>query len=421
MLEQVIKARLIAVDLAPGGTPRTPRMCLSVDKVAPVSIAAAAGIRRGDLLVEVDGKSAFKVNFGEMLDPHAHHHYRLFRPSSKEWRSVTATGAPLGMRLAQNTEALVDRAGWRDFAWDDLVTLWERQDWDALARAAGRIQSPPLWLQLVGMFVGGGTSREGSPASLMLAAAAYELGRPQDALPRIREYRVRWQKDWTVNFMAIAQYYFGLEAIRNGEQAKGLDDLMQAYETWPFERIAEKIEEITDRDFPRKSSPLENQPFPADYTFPYENGKGHINLAACLRELAREKLQVLCLLGSYRVNGPYIEFMTYFMRLVRHFPDHLAELHVVCESTTASKLANPDLKEESRNAIRSFLMEEERLRKEGIPFVVLHDEEGTLRAAVGSRGSPHVLVLNCKGIVLHDGEFDDVKFWELLGLVPARD
>lgn len=417
MLEQFIKSQLIAVEVKTGPAPSSPHTCLTVDKVAPVSIAAAAGIRQGDLLVEVDRTPAFNVNFKEMTDPHARHRYRLFRPSAHEWREVTATGAPLGVRLAPSTEALVNRAGWRGFEWDDLVTLWERQDWGALARAAGRIQSPPLWLQLVGMFVGGGTSREGSPASLMLAAARYELGRPQEAMPGIREYRLRWQKDWTVNFMAIAQYYFGLDAIRTGDEAKGLQDLMQAYETWPSERIREKIEEVTGRDLPRKTSPLENKPFSVNYSLPYENSKGQANLAASVRELERDQLQVLCLLGSYRVNGPYIDFLTYCMRLVRHFPDYLAELHVVCESTTASKLANSDLKEEARDAIRSFLVEEEQLRKQGLPFVVLHDEEGTLGAAVGLRSSPHVLVLDFRGTVLHDGEFDEVKFWELL----ARD
>ena len=53
MLRAFIKDRIFSAKLTPGKPPKAPNSCLTVEEVAPVSVAAQAGVRAEDLLVDV--------------------------------------------------------------------------------------------------------------------------------------------------------------------------------------------------------------------------------------------------------------------------------------------------------------------------------------------------------------------------------
>jgi hypothetical protein len=406
MLRAFIKDRIFSAKQAPGKPPKALDSCLTVEEVAPVSVAAEAGVRAEDLLVDVDDKPA--LDFDQLIDTKTRHQYRFFRPSAEEWLVLTTTGVPVGIELGISTEALVARAGSLGSDWSDLTTLWERRDWRALERAARRTCKPSLYIRLAAFFLRHSFKR--SPGLLMLGAALYEQGQRGRAMPMIRDYYENLEQDWTMGFMAVARYYLGLDALEKDDKETALNYLREAYEYWELELIAVRIEEITRASFPRAKSQWEGKPFPCSYTLPREDGRGTVSLAASLDKLKAHQVLVVCLLGVYRVNGPYNFFLKHYIRLARHFAEFLPELHVISESTQEEKSRT----KESREVLETWIGVEDRAREAGVPFVILHDEAEEIGEALESPGSPHILALDSRGVIVHDGDLEDVKFWKML-------
>jgi len=414
MLRAFINDRVFSAKLTLGKPPKAPNSCLTVEVVAPVSVAAQAGVQAEDLLVDIDDKPALDFDFDRLTDRKSRHQYRFFRPSAEEWLVLTTTGVPVGIELGISTPALVARANTFASDWSDLTTLWERRDWAALERAARRTGKPKLYIRLVAFFLR--QSFALSPALLMLGAALYEQGQRDRAMPMIRDYYENLEQDWTMGFMAVARYYLGLDALEKDDKETALNYLKEAYEYWELELIAQRIEEITRAPSPRAKSQWEGKPFPCSYTLPREDGRGTVSLTASLKRLNAHQVLVVCLLGAYRVNGPYSFFLKRYIRLARHFGDFLPELHVISESTQQEKRRN----KESREVLETWIGEEDKAKEGGVPFVVLHDEGEEIGDALESPGSPHILALDSRGVIVEDGDLEDVEFWKMLAkIAPA--
>jgi hypothetical protein len=414
MIRALINDRIFSTERTPGKPPRTPNQCPIVEKVAPVSVASHAGVQAKDLLVEVDNQPALNFDLDQLIDTKTRHQYRFFRPFAEEWLALTTTGAPLGIELGLSTPALVGRANSLASEWSDLTTLWERRDWRALERAARRTQEPRLYIRFVAFFLRQSFKR--SPAMLMLGAALYEQGQYARAMPMIRDYYENLEDNWTMGFMAVARYYLGLDALERDDKETALHYLQEAYEYWELESIALRIEEITRASFPRAKSKWEGKSFPCAYALPREDGRGTVSLAASLKKIEAHQVLVMCLLGMYRVNGPYHEFLKRYIRLARHFADILPELHVISERRQKDARKT----KEGREYLAAWIGMEDKAHEAGVPFVVLHDEAEEIGSAIDSPGSPHILALNSHGVVLHEGHMGDVDFWKLLAkLVPA--
>jgi hypothetical protein len=414
MLRAFIKDHIFSAKQAPGKPPKAMNSCLMVEKVAPVSVAAHAGVRAEDLLASVDDEPALNFDFDRLVDRKSRHQYRFFRPSAEEWLVLTTSGVPVGVGLGIGTEALIDRANTLNSEWSDLTTLWERRDWRALERAARRTGRPKWYLRVVAFF--GRQSFQRSPAMLMLGAALYEQGQRDRAMSMIRDYYENLEQDWTMGFMAVARYYLGLNALGKDDKEAALDFLREAYEYWELELFALKIEEITRATFPRAKSQWQGKSFPCSYTLPREGGRGAVSLAESLETLKSHQVLVVCLLGEYRVNGPYHDFMRRYTRFARQFDDFLPELHVISEKTKQRMTRT----KESREWLDRWIGAEDKAQEARLPFVVLHDEAEEIGSALDSPGSPHILALDSRGVIVHDGDLDEIEIWRLLGkIAPA--
>src|SRR5262249_12486761 len=138
MLRQFIKGRVFAADWTRDAPPAADAPYLKVEEVAPLCIASVAGILAGDLLLQVDGSAAPGFDFDGLVTPQTTHAYRFFRPSTKQWLNLRATGAPLGIKTGETTEGILKRIRAGDEEWDDLDELWKRGEWKGLEEA-GRI------------------------------------------------------------------------------------------------------------------------------------------------------------------------------------------------------------------------------------------------------------------------------------------
>src|SRR6185295_5781571 len=115
------------------------------------------------------------------------------------------------------------------------------------------------------------------------------------------------------------------------------------------------------------------------------------------------ELFAVCLLATYRGNGPYNDFMMRYLNFARWFAPFLKGLHVVT------------MERERPKDRPHYLRGEDAVVEAGLPLERLL-EDGELTAVVEQAGSPFVVLLDRDKCVLAEGELSSV---ELLSSVAA--
>jgi hypothetical protein len=370
-----------------------PASCLSVKKVAKRSIASRAGIAPGDLLSLVDGSPASRQSPKLYDDRAAKRLLTFYSRARREIVELATTGIEIGIELDQTAEGIRARFKPNDVDLTALERLWELGDCATL-----------LELSRAALAVKGGDE---TPALLFEGVGLWEAGQYPAGLERVQTYLTRVSKNWTMNFASIGVHYLGLEELRQGRKDAGLDRLQRAFAYNPLESTADVIAEITGVRPPMKTPRWTGRPFPVSYNLPtIEGEKKTVALAPTLQAMGTGKLLSVCVLASYRSNGPYYDLLNRYHNYATHFAAFLEGMHVL---TTEPK----------RYPHRPYhYVREDEMRALGLPFEVLL-EEGDVVGALAPSGSPFVLLVDHQGTIRYEGELDTVSWWETLAAVPA--
>ena len=370
-----------------------PASCLSVKKVAKRSIASRAGIATGDLLSLVDGSPASRQSTKLYDDRAKKRLLTFYSRGRREVVELATTGIEIGIELDQTAEGVRARFKANDVDLTALERLWELADCAAL-----------LELSRAALAVKG---NEDSPALLFEGVGLWESGQYEAGIERVHAYLTRLSRNWTMNFTSIGVHYLGLEELRQGRRDAGLERLQRAFEYFPLESTADAIAEITGVRPPLEVPRWKGRPFPVDYALStIEGEKKTVALAPTLRAMAPGKLLCVCVLASYRSNGPYYDLLNRYHNYATHFTPFLEGMHVLTE-------------EPKRYPHRPYHYErEDELRALGLPFEVLLDE-GEVVGALAPSGSPFVLLLDQQGTILYEGALESVEWWDTLSVVAG--
>ncbi len=402
-LESFIARQIEELRRSPSPAPPDPGACLRVSRVASPSPAAHAGIGRGDLLVEIDGKPASSVT----ADPESHmasaRAYRFHLPAKGEEVSLRTTGIALGATLRPTTQAIVARCRRRMAEPENLALLWEAGEFaslEALAADTLRRRRRPL-VSLVRLVVR--VPANDTPAYLLWGAALYELGRREEAARVFDEYDELYAGNWTTNYMAVSAYYRARQALDSGNRDLALERLEQAHAQHDFDRIADLAEQLSGVR-PERPSVWRGRPFPLRYELPIlGDGARRASLEAALASMGAGQILLVCLLATYRGNGPYNVFVARYRHAAVHLREHLHGLHVIT--------MRPDRSARSPH----YYAEEDRAVADGLPLVVLHDIDGAVTEVVDPEGSPWIFALDRTGAIVHDEIDDATDLWDALG------
>ncbi len=370
-----------------------PASCLSVKKVAKRSIAARAGVAAGDLLSLVDGSPASRLS-PKLYDDRARKRLLTFYSRARrEIVELATTGIEIGIELDQTADGIKARFKPEHGDPTALERLWELGDCAAL-----------LELSRAALSVKGG---EETPALLFEGVGLWESGQYAAGLERVKAYLTGFSKNWTMNFASIGVHYLGLEELREGRKDAGLERLQRAFDYNPLEGTADVIAEITGVRPPMKTPRWEGKPFPVAYTLPtIEGEKKTVGLAPTLQAMEPGKLLCVCMLASYRSNGPYSDLLKRYHNYATHFAPFLEGLHVLTM-------------EPKRYPNRAYHYEcEDEVRAVGLPFEVML-EEGDVAGTLAPSGSPFVLLLDRQGTILYEGELDTVSWWDTLAVAAG--
>lgn len=388
MLAAFIESHVKALREEPAERALRPASCLAVTRVARRCVASRAGIAAGDLLTLVDGSPASRGS-AKLYEDRAKKRLLTFDSRArKQTVELATTGIEIGVELDYTAEAI--RARFKPDALDPsaLERLWELGDCQALlelSRAALAVKA-----------------NQESPALLFEGVGLWESGQHAAGLERIRAYAARYGTNWTMNFGAIAIHYVGLEELRLGKKDAGLERLRGAFDYFPLASTADVIAEVTGTRPPLATPRWAGKRFPVDYSLPtLEGEKKTVGLAATLEAMSPEQRLCVCVLASYRSNGPYYDLLNRWHNFATWFGPFLAGMHVV----TA---------EPKRYPHRPYhYAREDELRGLPLPFEVLL-EQREVSGALAPAGSPFVLLLDPQGTIVYEGDLDSADFWDAL-------
>ncbi len=392
-MDAFIQKHILGIRTTPNTPLPRPSACLIVSRIAARCIAAAAGVAEKDLLVQIDGQPA--AGFMPSLYSYgaAQRRYVFYSRARHELIELHASGIEIGVALAKTLDAIKLTYDPKQPDPKALEQVWEARDFRSLAKLATAT-------------LAAGKER-GTPALLFEGAALWEGGRHDDGLARISEYMDQYASWWTTNYSAVGLFYFGAEWWRRGEAEQATAIFAEAYGQNPSEALGRSIERQTGAR-PQKPHPqwLQRR-FPGDYTLPLlEGGPGEVSLRATLQAMAHERLLIVCLLASYRGNGPYGDFMERYQNYARFFPEYLHGLHVLT------------LTRERPSERPYYTQAEDAARAAGYPVSVLLDP-GDVTQAVAPTSSPFILMIDRTGTVVYEGELDSVALWDTLASVAA--
>lgn len=369
---------------------------LRVEAVAKYSIATLLGIQQGDLLVKVNHRNAAKVDMTHAAALTHFHNYTYYLSTTQMWLKLRTNGVPLGVDLQKPVQAIIHQYRSGDGDIDDLMTLWEDKEDKALLDLVSHWQKKGvLWLEKRVPKKFGHVFLLSSQEVLLVGVVLYEQGEYDLGTSYIERF-LPDMYNHTSNYGAIALYYTGLERLRKGDAATGKTFIEDAYDRCSLDRIGHWLG-LAPED---GEDPWVGQTFPVNYTLPLlETPSENHQLEAALIHQDRHQLMIICLLGSYRSNGPYEDFMQVFLGLQRHFGKIFAGIQVI----TAAEY-NFD-----------WLDSEHLATSKGLPIAILHDEADRVSESMGITSSPEVFLVDKQmKIICHSRLTEEVEMWNLV-------
>lgn len=376
--------------------------CLEVEDVAEGSTAWAAGVRPRDLLVAIDARPAALAGEAALQEFRRDRNLEFASLLREERIELVSDPFPVGVRLRPTVRAIHDRFDPRDPDPQQLKILWEVGAFEILLDLTGRVIRGGGG-GLLARFARPRPSQDrNTPLLVLKGAALFETGDQREGARLTSEYMEQYAHYWTQDFTAIGTFYQGRSALARGERRAAAAAFHEAFAAFPCERIAKAIEKLTG-ERPLQQKPRQGRRFPCDYALPSLVAPGRtVALTAALGALRQDQLLTVCLLATYRGNGPYSEFIEHYAALRRTTGGLLADLHVITMV--------PDRRPDRPH----WYAAEDDARAAGLPLDVLLDGTGAVTMALDPHGSPDILMLGGDGTILHEGYPDELAIWTCL-------
>ncbi|EAR11275.1 hypothetical protein [Reinekea blandensis] len=370
-----------------------------VTQVAGGSLADYLGIQKGDYLLQLNGYDGINANVKLVPDQGVTQRIEYYLPRTNEALVIETNGYPMGIESERSPEGIFLNYKGRYRRPDDLYVMWRSFGDDALIALAIRWQNRKAqWLRktLPGVFKDMAMTEV---ELLFHGVALFENGQTQNGMMFVGEFINNYQHHHEMHFSGVAHFYWYQELKAQGKQEEAIAVLKESYRLAPVDRIKRKmvLEGLMGIDDQVEAKRI-GHPFPLNYQLPMLNRRDTIvSLSEYLDELEDHQLMIVCALGGYRSNGPYDQFVRSYIQVKQYFGDVFSGVNVIAGDY------NNDWTESEREAIAS-----------GLNVAVLYDESNVVGEALESAGSPDIYILDYKGVVVSECDFERISdVWAL--------
>jgi len=375
---------------------------LEIDRVAPGSPAADLGLQRGDKFVSVNGKPALTADIPLLLAQSSSAAYRFYLPRDSASLDVKTKGLPLGIETSASSAGIAEQYKSKgEFEKAGLLTLWERRDYERIGQACAMSNARLNKYNLIGKLTG--KPKSFSFTELMTAICEIETGNAASGYKALGKYEDDHAYAETSEVQAIINFYHGLKAKAQGNTGAYQQLVESAFESYPqSERLREEARSLgleIDRADRRVGLSL-----PSAQSLKFlEGGKGTTSLHDILQAMTPTQILPLCLMTTFRGNGPYNDALIPYISLQPKISERLHPLVVLTDVA------------EKRKDRPHWFSNEDLAKKVKCPFMVLHGDLADVLQTLTPRGAPEFFALDRSGTVVWSGSLDaDYDYWNML-------
>ena len=378
-----------------------PKDSLICAEIYPHSPAERAGLKVGDHLGIVNKGPASLLgavtSFWPVEDSYS---YRFIDQNGDEIL-VESSLSELGIRYEKTTPAIDDTYDARRHIYEDLILLWERQEWSLLKELAAEQMhffNQTGWLQRK---LSAPKCCE-SPATLLYGLALIELGKMEKGESFVEQFVSEHLHKWTSDIHALFEHHQAKKMVSRGEIDAARELSRETHRLHRFKSTVAWHRATFNEEPPRLfSDDSQVTHFPGVALRPLD-GKSPLALPDFAAGTEPGKWNVFICLASYRGNGPYNELMGTFGRNRELLTTLFSPPIVITE-------------EEERRADRPhWYAEEDHLAESSVPFRVMLDQND-LALQLGTESTPDVFVVDRDLKILYRGPMDNHNLWKAVG------
>jgi|GEM_PF-4250429 len=377
-----------------------PKGHVVITHVARKSPAAALALEAGDALVSVNGTPAVKADIPAILLANKQVTYVFHRREAGTTVRVKTAALPMGVRTEPSSDDIVARYRTQTLdQFEDAMTLWERGDHDHLRKICDGTGATKIFKKF------SHTTNDNNLVTFVRAVCDIEAG-DQEAFGGILTLRNEMGHGTNGSVARLADFYAARYRWQAGEEDACRNILIPLMHEggWDSPRMtafAKGVGIKQSENYSRLGKQY-NYLLDAMALEVVAGGDGAANVTAWAKALPPGKVMPVCLMLTFRGNGPYNMGLTAF-RTVYPFIKDRVERFVVITSV-------PDRGDDPKG----WYVAEDAAIAEGLPLVVLADPSAFFADANVSAAPEYIALSHENLVVWDDSLHDDYAYWEMV-------
>ncbi len=384
---------------------KTPKKSLVITKVAPGSPAAALGLRPGDLFVSINGIAALDAKTPDILVAQDTATYVFISEQDGAQITVKTPALPMGIRTeAASADILASYESKPLHEFEGIEALWEREDYVEIRQVAKNATSKGV----IGKI---GLSKSKNPlADVLVAICDVEEGKGKDPYQVIVDFEKQHGNNIRSDIAGIVTYYVARQHRENGNTRK-YDHLMRWVMESPHSQESPRLKADADANnvyYVSESIQLGKKFGPVAEMEYLEGGTGTGLVPDILRQTNPGQVAPVCLMLTYRGNGPYDDALKVYQAIYPFVKDRMRPLLVLTS-----------VRDKSRDDPASFATEDA-LIAAGVPITILFDPLSYWADMIVAGAPENIAVDDNAQIFWHDSLHDDYAYWDMLSLAQDQ-
>ncbi|KJZ18642.1 hypothetical protein [Loktanella sp. S4079] len=376
-----------------------------ITQIARKSPAAALALEAGDALVSVNGTPAAKADIPAILLANKQVTYVFHRHRAGTMVRVKTAALPMGVRTEPSSDDIVARYRTQTLdQFEDAMTLWERGDHDHLRKICDGTAATKIFRKF------SHTTNDNDLVTFVRAVCDIEAG-DQEVFRGILTLRNEMGNGTNGSVARLADFYAARYRWQAGEEDACRNILIPLMHEggWDSPRMTAFAKEVgikQSENYSRLGKQY-NYLLDAMALEVVAGGDWVANVTAWAKALPPDKVMPVCLMLTFRGNGPYNMGLTAFRTMYPFIKDRV-ERFVVITSV-------PD----RGNDPKEWYLAEDAAIAEGLPLVVLADPSAFFADANVSAAPEYIALSHENLVVWDDSLHDDYAYWEMVADIGA--
>lgn len=372
-------------------------------KVARNSPAESIGLNSGDYVITINNEAMMSQADLDIIEDIEKTKYKFYSKESHNYIDIEIDPLPLGIVAEPSTKNILLNQKNGDFTnWGVFRLLWKRREWDALYQASKTIYLDNTAARIIRKVFKNYFENAGM---LYRGVAEYELGNEEYGIELISRFIDKHLYSYESYEHAIAFFYAAkwCELIGDEDDIEHWLSEADRSNNGTFERITQEVYLKGLEPYPSRYH-LHGEQFPANDLLVKLDSSDTVTIHNYLFDMNKGELLPICVMPSYRGNGPYNDALGCYASIYQYISNRLLPLKVILDTTELAK------GEEWRCS------NEEYIKENNIGIELLFDEDSVISKVLKLEFSPVFFILNQDGRIVYEGTLrHGFDYWEILG------